>query len=180
MSTENRKILLLNAEGEIFFTLLVQFFTLKIPIYMKKILILSGYDNIITLSKLNNEHICEIEEFMQNNFVANMMKENETIEQYLGIYKNSQKNFQFVSGHKVLLRTMSSYCKSEYKESSQIISSNDIGETETSPNDQQETRSSTLNLNIEPEIFASMINMLRNWIKNQESLIEVIVLYFVI
>lgn len=66
----------------------------KFPSYIKNILVNSGYDNELSISKLNNESINDIEIFVTAN--RNLLKNS--------IYeKSSEKKFSFLPGHRHLL-----------------------------------------------------------------------------
>lgn len=116
------------ATGREFFSLLEQHMNIKIPNWLINILILNGHDNVLILSKLDDTVINEIEIYMRDDFNMCLVEENKQIEDYLGIYKNSQSNFKFLSGHKLFLdelrRTCLCLCESVHSAKSSVVGTN--------------------------------------------------------
>lgn len=62
MSSEKNEMLVLkNTSGKEFFVLLEEYIKTKIPITLKNVLLLNGFDNVLVLSKFNDACLCEIE-----------------------------------------------------------------------------------------------------------------------
>lgn len=80
----------------------------QIPTYLKNILTLSGFDNIISLQNLDDAAIIEIERFARDQLHL-FIPEDAKLEDYYNIYNNNPEMFTIVAGHKILLREIRMY-----------------------------------------------------------------------
>lgn len=117
MIAEEYKEEIRNHYGNAFFDAIEKYFRLSfyasepfIPYKLKNILILQGCDNAVKLAALNSDKINDMELFMQEKFIVHMIT-NGTVEDYLGIFINDQKKFEFLVGEKIILQIMKKICK---------------------------------------------------------------------
>lgn len=110
-----------NSDGEAFYDAIEQYLTSNynmnrsnpvFPVHLKKVLMLNDCDSALILSKFNKNTIYELEQFMKETFTSHLISRQETTGEYLGIFNNSQSNFQFLAGEKIMLRIIVKICKS--------------------------------------------------------------------
>lgn len=159
MSGEINKNQFLISSGSEFFTLLEKKLKVKIPIYVKNVLKISGFDNVLIMSKMKDESILQMEHFMQNEFIDIMIEERQSIDDYYGIYKNARNNFKFLCGHKLLLKTLSKFCKEQLKSTNEESSSSSADNVTTNTNMPNEQK--------------KLFKILFEWMKSQKSLAQV-------
>lgn len=58
------------------------------------------YKCAIVLAKFDDAAISKIKQFLQKDFDPEIILPSEMVEQYLGQYATSERNFQFMNGHK--------------------------------------------------------------------------------
>lgn len=97
-----------------FFELLKKCVKFRIPSQMKKILTLNLCNNAVALSGDLTQTIKEIESFMRYGFSVKLLKENDTITDYLGIWEDNQQEFQLMSGQKRMISFLFEYCRELY------------------------------------------------------------------
>lgn len=86
---------------------------IKMPPYLKELLIINGYDNAITLSKLDNNLILEIESFAKN-ILPSLISDDDSIK-YYGIFSKDISKFTIVGGHRILLKKIAEYLNEDLK-----------------------------------------------------------------
>lgn len=165
MSSDLNKDLVLNCKEDSFFNLIDKHSKLKIPVYLRKILVLCGYDSALVFSEFDDACICDIEQFIRHEFNSDLIERNEKVEDYLGICKNSQTNFKIVSGHKVLLKSASKHC--------QMLSQLCLAKhSETNENNNNTNETNQSNSESQPETNKLFDNLMK-WMTARESLVEV-------
>lgn len=101
-------------EDSEFFDILENCVGFRIPKQLRKILSLNLLNNAVSLSRDIHRSTEEIEHFMRIDFNKNMIKSDESVAEYLGIWKTNQKAFRLMSGQKRMLRAISEYCQQLY------------------------------------------------------------------
>lgn len=86
---------------------------IKMPPYLKELLIINGYDNAITLSKLDNNLILEIESFAKN-ILPSLISDDDS-NKYYGIFSKDISKFTIVGGHRILLKKIAEYLNEDLK-----------------------------------------------------------------
>lgn len=81
----------------------------KLPTYLKNLLILNGFDNTISLSELTDEDIVSIEKFARED-LEDLLELGTPLKSYYGIYEKKSKAFKIVPGHRILLKRIVDYC----------------------------------------------------------------------
>ncbi|KAK4880666.1 hypothetical protein RN001_008812 [Aquatica leii] len=81
----------------------------KLPVYLKNILSINGYESNLTLSHISNEDIAQIESFGKK--IAPKIIPEEKHEEYLGVFSKHPEHFQIVAGHKKLIFLILEQCK---------------------------------------------------------------------
>lgn len=114
MSEYNYKYQLTITRGNAFFDVFERFLKVNIPSTLKNVLTLNHYDTIFTLSEFDEDSVKEIQEFMRNVFVKEMLDENENMCDYLERFTNIQTKFVLISGDIRLIKRMSETCKRMY------------------------------------------------------------------
>ncbi len=117
MSDETKRMLKLCSEND-FLDKLEHYVDFHIPKPIKNALKLNCYDSAISLSKFDERSTGEMEMFMRNNFNIKMIPQDEDVADYLGIFKDSQTSFIFLSGQTRLIKTLADACHSLYGEQS--------------------------------------------------------------
>lgn len=100
-----------DSTGDDFFKRLEKHIECVIPVNVKKILALNSYDNVKALSEFDTKSIEEIESFMRCDFKEEMIDDNETINDYFGIFSKSQQNFKILSGQCKLINNLADVCR---------------------------------------------------------------------
>lgn len=100
--------------GNDFFELLEKCVKFRIPSQMKKILTVNLCNNALALSGDLPQTIKEIESFMRVGFSVKLLKENDTMADYLGIWEDNQQGFQLMSGQKRMISFLFEYCRELY------------------------------------------------------------------
>lgn len=89
-----------------------------IPIYIKNILELSGFDNIAVLRKIDPERIHKLEEFVRNKMrvlIEAPLDTDEEKRNYYHLYYKIPTQFEIVEGHKELIMEISQFVDSSLK-----------------------------------------------------------------
>lgn len=161
---ENQESQILVATGDVFFRCIESQLKTAIPTYVKKILKMNGFCTAFMISKLVDSKISEIETFMREDFEDFMIEDNESVDDYLGVYKNCPKKFKFLCGHKTILEIMRDACKKYYPANNQSNS---------------KTASNSMNQNIDEnsktEIFQKLYDGVTNWLNSQGKFKQVII-----
>lgn len=74
----------------------------KVPIYLKNIMRLEGYDTIITIQRMSADNIKELEHFSRTEMLK-FIKEGEKHSDYFDKYHICPSEFRIPTGHRVLL-----------------------------------------------------------------------------
>lgn len=98
-----------------FFVALESYVKFKIPPIIPNVLIFNGYNTAIALSTFDNESFEEIEEFMRNDFIKEMLDPSEDIEDYLGSFSKIPSRFALLSGHKRIIKQLVKACQTIYE-----------------------------------------------------------------
>lgn len=106
---------LFTCNGDDFFNTLEIILKTSISPFLKNIMKMSGFDNALAFTKLEDSFLTEIEEFMRNEFSVEMVTSDDTIENYLGIYQKNQEKFKLMCGHKTLLNAIKQTCQDKYQ-----------------------------------------------------------------
>lgn len=67
----------------------------------------------------------EIEDFVRNNLTSAMLKD-DSVNDYLGIFSQDQKNFKILSGQKRMLQVISEYCQTLYTQTLPVAVQNNV------------------------------------------------------
>lgn len=114
------------------------------------------------------QSIDEIENFMRNSFTKSMLQKTEKMSEYLGLFTNNQKNFQFLSGQRRILSLISDCCTGLFTQ--KAAEKNDSKTSEHSI-----TQATTKQLSDDDEKFLrSMYDTLYDWMGKQSALSEVV------
>lgn len=82
---------------------------ISIPQYLKNLLTLTGYDNVLSLKSFKPEDIDELETFGRTEMEL-FCDSNKPQSDYYGIYSKNKDNFKILPGHKRLLFGLVEYC----------------------------------------------------------------------
>lgn len=96
-------------QSEDFFTEAETALNIKIPLILKDLLIINGFENEIIISNINDSDIKEITLFARNELHKIIDKEN--LPKYYGPYWKNPSLFQIVPGHKNIIILLSEYYK---------------------------------------------------------------------
>lgn len=110
-----KKMNLMQCSNDEFFTNYEKHFICQVPSKLKNILKINGYNNAYALSNFNENSTTEMERYMQQEFNSEMLREGQTITEFLGIYEKIQMKFKFVSGEKALIQKIAEECQKLYK-----------------------------------------------------------------
>lgn len=89
-------------EAEEFLDKILSNYQTKLQNYIKLLLNYGGYDNIISIAKLDDACITELERFTRED-LSNLLSENELMELFGKIYHRNPSFFKIPDGHKKLL-----------------------------------------------------------------------------
>lgn len=101
----------------------------SIPIYIKNILQINGFDSMDVLSKLNEDAICEMEIFAKSE-MGSLLDENENPKDYYNIFSNCKDKFKFVLGHRLLLTEIGAFAKEFINRKVDVVPGKDSGSKE--------------------------------------------------
>lgn len=87
---------------------------IKIPDYIKNLLVYTGFDHEFTLSKMEFEDISEIERIGREIIP---LLENRLFK-YLGFFQDSPENFCIFPGHKKIIQELMVFCRNRSQKSS--------------------------------------------------------------
>lgn len=108
-------------EAEDFINNILSNYQTKLPNYIKLLLNYAGYDNIISISKLD-AGITELERFAKED-LTKLLNENELMELFGKIYHRNPSLFKIADGHKKLLLHLKEICTKEVENISNKFSS---------------------------------------------------------
>lgn len=108
------KVKLKNSSGNKFFNNLEQYTECVIPLNLKNILKLNGYNTASSLCTFDDNSINEIEDFMRNHFTDDMLDNGETID-YFGCFNKIRSKFVIVGGQKRFIFKLIETCRSLYE-----------------------------------------------------------------
>jgi len=97
---------LINSEDDVFAEMSLN---IKIPITLKNLLIVNGFENEIVISNINDSDIRDIVSFAKNELHKIIDKEN--LPNYYGIYWKNPELFEIVPRYKHIISLLSKYCK---------------------------------------------------------------------
>lgn len=114
MSEETLHIHLKMSSDIEFFNALEKSVEIRMPLQLKNILKLNCYDSAVALSRFDDNSVREVEQFMRNGLTATMLKKNESLSDYLGIFSHDQTKFKILSGLKSTIKVISEHCSALY------------------------------------------------------------------
>lgn len=82
---------------------------LKIPLTIKNLLTVNGYEYANLISEINNETIAEMEDFARNELPYLISKDKYV--DYYGLFSENPERFKLVAGHKKILNLFIQFCK---------------------------------------------------------------------
>lgn len=80
----------------------------KIPKYLKNVLIMNGYNNTFSLSKIDDDKIASIEAMVRED-LSDLLPLDAVKKFYYGLYENKPEKFKVLSGHVILLKDLSAF-----------------------------------------------------------------------
>ncbi|KAJ3644844.1 hypothetical protein Zmor_022545 [Zophobas morio] len=139
--------------------------SIKLPLHVKNLLLLAGFDNKISLSKLEVEDITELERIGRE--IVPYIIDKPDHEKYLGYFKNYPQGFCIFSGHKKLLQEMSQFYKNFSNKKRVLTDASDTPAKKTPEQVQIEghPRTSTKPRDVDSE-KQNIYSLLMNWISN--------------
>lgn len=171
MSDNPEEKTILNCFGDEFFETLTVELKINIPATLKNVLFINDIDCAQVISRVDDETILRIENFMKNEFsISTIVGDNPQIGEYLGKYEKCQKKFCFSIGHKIILKLIVEHCAeklciaSPFGTPKQLESVNKIATVNESPEEQEATKKKLINL-----LFQSVFG----WMKNKPIFAEV-------
>jgi len=97
---------LINSENDVFAEAEMSL-NIKIPITLKNLLIVNGFENEIVISNINDSDIRDIVSFAKNELHKIIDKEN--LPNYYGIYWKNPELFEIIPGYKHIISLLSEY-----------------------------------------------------------------------
>jgi hypothetical protein len=168
---------LLNSFGDEFFTILEKDLQIKIPLILRNILYINDIDCAQVLSRVDDEAVHRIEDFMKKEFTATMIPGNDTqMMQYLGKYEFSQQKFNFSSGHKIILKMIIEHCAKCLSVASALKptpSSGSQEEDSASENLNQSDSETADAVRMKTTLINLLFQSLFSWIKNHAAFTQV-------
>lgn len=140
-----------------------------IPIYIKNILALSGFDSIPVLRKFDSERFKKLEDFVRNKMrvlIESPLETDEDIKNYYHLYYKIPKQFEIVEGHKELIMEISRFVDSCIKNNgSNFFTKQQETPTEIAIKLENllKAKQQEILLNVD-ELCDSLFNKIRNWI----------------
>lgn len=74
------------------------------PDYLKQLLVFTGYDNVVSICKINEESINKMETFAREKLPLLLTSEQK--QDFFGIYVTKEQHFEISFGHKELLNML--------------------------------------------------------------------------
>lgn len=112
--------------NEMFFDTLEDKMVFKMPIFLKNILRLTGFNNLLSFRTIDEKILDKIEDFvkskkmdkyiMQEKQLSSTNTDEEHLSAYYGIFWNDQINFEIEFGHRVTLCGIADYINAKIKE----------------------------------------------------------------
>lgn len=98
--------------ADLFIDKILENYQTKLPNYIKLLLNYAGYDNIISISKLDDASVIELERLAKED-LTKLLNENELMELFGKIYYRNPLLFKIADGHKKLLLHLKEICTKE-------------------------------------------------------------------
>lgn len=100
-------------------------FQIKVPEFLKNLLIFTGYDNAFIIQDLDSNSLTAIENIARSH-IPNLFQG--SLEQYLGHFHTKPNEFFIMPGHKKLLEKLSNYAKKQMaKKTTENMIEDDLG-----------------------------------------------------
>lgn len=157
------EINLLKLSGTALFDRLEIELTISISPAIRNVLTLNGTDSVAVIEKIDESYIQRIEEFMKNDFTADMRSdETEPMKDFLGIYTNCQTRFKFSAGQRIIIKMIVNFCIKVFPNNpNPVVTSG--ARTDAADNTSKEfLESRKTNL-------ADLSRYMYNWIRNQNT-----------
>lgn len=104
-----------------FFEIIEESVECRIPLQMRNILKLNCCTSAIALSRDYDILVDEIQNFMKYQFNDKMLKNTESLEDYVGMFVTDKTNFQLMTGQKRTLQVLHEYCRKLYPSMDETI-----------------------------------------------------------
>lgn len=89
----------------------------------------------VLFSRLNDNYIANIKEFVRNELAIEMLPENRNLAEYLGTYRDCQNKFRFSTGQKMMIKMITEVCVKELNdnanEPNEPIGTTSLNQSET-------------------------------------------------
>lgn len=85
---------------------------IALPKYIKILLLYTGFDNVMSLAKSDDEYILKAMETFARNEASNLFTNDELSESF-GIHAKNIENFKTSAGHIILLKELCTRCKQQ-------------------------------------------------------------------
>lgn len=168
---------LLKSYGKDFFKKLDESVDIQVPEMIQNILSLNDINCARVLSRLTEDDLGRIEVFMKEYFTATMIRDNQPIEKYLGVFSLSQQKFHFLPGQKIIIRMIVEHCATLMRinpaSTTTIPSTSPSQQEERRNQERHETRSPEDQVELKKKLIRLLFQSLFSWIKSQPSLTEV-------
>lgn len=126
-------------------TNLIKNFDLELPQYLLKLLLYTGFDNVLSISLMDESKISYLETFAKKELCE--ILEGDDRKSFFGIYENKVNLFRILEGHKLLLKMLINRCKLECKEKNKQ-KRKQIEENENTQESSEKRLCKTRNLNV--------------------------------
>ena len=90
-------------EQNVFWDLLEYKIGFALPVYLKNILSMSGFDNPISFKRITEADIAEIEQFVLSDKMKKRIPKDGNLREYFGTFYENPEDFEIVLGHKKML-----------------------------------------------------------------------------
>lgn len=162
---------ILNCAGNTFFDILETYLKTKISPVIRNILMINDIDTAIVFTTFNERSISDLEHFARNVFNADMLYEQEKVEDYLGRFARCQERFSFSFGQKAIIKMIADTCKQFYIQSQPTTTPSHstpmiIDPPTTSDGNQADSRT----IPSKKELISELFRCVYRWIRNQSTL----------
>lgn len=82
-----------------------------IPMYIRNLLKLNGFNSAMSIKLLDEEDLKEIENMVQTGAIKNVVPNATDLKEYLGPFNDTAEHFSFLRGYKKMLLSISSYVR---------------------------------------------------------------------